>query len=76
MNQMRYKINESAPFDVIFTPGTDHGRQTECDAYFNDKMAGFDPAKYYDLHDILQAMLSPATIRNTPRQADKGRRSI
>ena len=26
MNQMRYKINESAPFDVIFTPEADHGR--------------------------------------------------
>jgi hypothetical protein len=57
MNQMRYKINESAPFDVIFTPEQIMGDKRNV-AYFNDKMAGFDPNKYYDLHDILQNVVA------------------
>ena len=57
MNQMRYKINESAPFDVIFTPEQIMGDKRNL-TYFNDKMAGFDPNKYYDLHDILQNVVA------------------
>lgn len=57
MNQMRYKINESAPFDVIFTPEQIMGDKRNL-TYFSDKMAGFDPAKYYDLHDILQNVVA------------------
>jgi hypothetical protein len=57
MNQMRYKINESAPFDVIFTPEQIMGDRRNL-AYFNDKMAGFDPNKYYDLHNILQNVVA------------------
>jgi hypothetical protein len=53
MNQLRYKINESAPFDVIFTPEQIMGDKRNV-AYFNDKMAGFDANKYYDLHTILK----------------------
>jgi hypothetical protein len=53
MNQMRYKINESAPFDVIFTPGQIMGDRRNF-SIFNDKMPGFDPNKYYDLYDILK----------------------
>ncbi|HUB59199.1 MAG TPA: DUF2723 domain-containing protein [Puia sp.] len=53
MNQMRYKINESAPFDVIFTPEQIMGdRRSYC--IINDKMAGFNANKYYDLYDILK----------------------
>ena len=57
MNQMRYKINESAPFDVIFTPEQIMGDKRNV-VYFNDKMAGFNPNKYYDLHDILQNVIA------------------
>ena len=53
MNQLRYKINESAPFDVIFTPEQIMGDRRNL-ALFNDKMPGFDPNKYYDLYDILK----------------------
>ena len=53
MNQMRYKVNESAPFDVIFTPEQIMGDRRNY-SIFNDKMPGFDPNKYYDLHDILK----------------------
>src|SRR6202012_4011401 len=53
MNQLRYKINESAPFDVIFTPEQIMGDKRNI-AYFTDKVPGFDQNKYYDLHDILK----------------------
>jgi hypothetical protein len=53
MNQLRYKVNESAPFDVIFTPEQIMGDRRNV-AYFNDKMAGFDPNKYYDLYNVLK----------------------
>lgn len=53
MNQLRYKINESAPFDVIFTPEQIMGdKRNVC--YFTDRVAGFDKSKYYDLYDILK----------------------
>ncbi len=53
MNQLRYKINESAPFDVIFTPEQIMGdKRNVC--YFTDRVAGFDKNKYYDLYDILK----------------------
>ncbi len=57
MNQMRYKINESAPFDIIFTPEQIMGDKRNV-AYFADKTPGFDPNKYYDLHDILQNVVA------------------
>jgi hypothetical protein len=53
MNEMRYKINESAPFDVIYTPEQIMGDKRQIN-YFNDKLPGFDPNKYYDLYDILK----------------------
>src|ERR1700690_1106439 len=57
MNQMRYKINEIAPFDAIFTPEQIMGDKRNV-IYFNDKMAGFNANKYYDLHDILQNVVA------------------
>ena len=33
MNELRYKINKSAPFDMIFTPEQIQGSQTGCDIY-------------------------------------------
>ena len=57
MNTLRYKINESAPFDVIFTPEQVMGDKRNV-AYFNDKMPGFDANKYYDLYDILKNVVA------------------
>ena len=57
MNQLRYKINQSAPFDVIFTPEQIMGEKRNV-AYFTDKIPGFDPSKYYDLYDILKNVVA------------------
>jgi len=52
MNQLRYKINESAPFDVLFTPNRSWG-QTQC-CHFTDKVPGFtDASRYYNLDSVL-----------------------
>jgi len=53
MNQLRYKINESAPFDVLFTPEQIMGDKRNV-AYFTDKLPGYtDAARYYDLDSVL-----------------------
>jgi hypothetical protein len=70
MNQLRYKVNQSAPFDVIFTPEQIMGDRRNV-AYFNDKLPGFDPNKYYDLHDILQQVVASDDPKYTV-QADNG----
>jgi hypothetical protein len=57
MNQLRYKINKSAPFDVIFTPEQIMGDKRNV-AYFTDKVPGYDPTKYYDLYDILKNVVA------------------
>src|SRR5579863_2877722 len=67
MNQMRYKINESAPFDVIFTPEQIMGDRRNY-SIFNDKMPGFDPNKYYDLYDILKNVVGSDEAKYTTVQ--------
>ena len=52
MNELRYKINESAPFDVIFTPEQILGDRR--DAVYYSAVPGFDKNKYYDLYDVLK----------------------
>jgi transmembrane protein TMEM260 (protein O-mannosyltransferase) len=52
MNQLRYKINQSAPFDVIFTPEQIQGDKR--DAIYYTALPGFDKNKYYDLYDMLK----------------------
>jgi hypothetical protein len=69
MNQMRYKINESAPFDVIFTPEQIMGDRRNY-SLFNDKMPGFDPNKYYDLDDILKNVVASDDAKYTSPQED------
>jgi hypothetical protein len=57
MNQLRYKINQSAPFDVLFTPEQIMGDKRNV-AYFTDKVPGFDATKYYDLHTVLKDVVA------------------
>ena len=56
MNQLRYKINESAPFDIILTPEQIMGDKRNV-SYFSDKVPGFDKNKYYDLYDIMKNVI-------------------
>jgi hypothetical protein len=67
INELRYKVNQSAPFDVVFTPEEVMGDKLQI-AYLDDKAPGYDKNKYYDLRDMLQKMASgtdPQYIRQT-----------
>jgi hypothetical protein len=52
VNQLRYKVNESGPTDVIFTPEQIEGNNR--DAVVINPMPGFDQNKYYDAYTIFK----------------------
>jgi hypothetical protein len=52
MNQLRYKVNESAPFDVVFTQQQVQGDNRQVTYFVN--MPGYDQNKYYDLRTSLK----------------------
>jgi len=53
MNELRYKVNESAPFDIIFTPEQIMGDKRNVSYFVND-VPGYDKNKYYDLYSVLK----------------------
>jgi hypothetical protein len=57
MTQMRYKINQSAPLDIIFTPEQVMGDKKSI-AYFAENSPGYDKNKYYDLYDTFRTVLA------------------
>jgi hypothetical protein len=61
INELRYKVNESAPTDVIFTPQQIEGDKRNVvftasylSRYNAGPLAGYDQNKYYDLYDLLK----------------------
>jgi hypothetical protein len=56
VNQLRYKVNESAPTDVIFTPEQIEGNNR--DAVVINPMPGFDQNKYYDAYTIFKDVVA------------------
>src|SRR5260221_794180 len=56
LTQMRYKINNSAPFDVLFTPEEVMGDKKSA-AFFVDN-PNYDKNKYYDLYDTFKTVLA------------------
>jgi hypothetical protein len=61
INQLRYKINQSAPTDVIFTPEQIQGNTR--DAVVINPLNGFDANKYYDLYDVLKNVVGSDEAR-------------
>ena len=70
MNQLRYKINESAPFDIIYTPEQIMGSKRDV-VYFN-KLPGFDENKYYDLYDIMKNVIGSDDAKYSTNQTEDG----
>jgi hypothetical protein len=66
MNELRYKINKSAPFDVIFTPDQIQGNRR--DVAYITPLPGFDQKKYYDLYDILKNVVGSDDPKYTQQQ--------
>ncbi|HEY4108492.1 DUF2723 domain-containing protein [Puia sp.] len=57
INQLRYKVNDAAPVDVLFTPEEVMGDRKTI-VYFTDRLPGFDKDKYYDLYDTFKTVLA------------------
>lgn len=69
IDQLRYKVNESAPVDVLFTKEQMAGNKRGV-VYFN-KMQGYDPEKYYDLCDVMKNIVGSEDSRFTTVTEDE-----
>ncbi len=69
INQLRYKINKSDPFNVVFTPEQIRGGIRDI-VYF-DKLSGFDSDKYYDLYSVLTKVTASENAQYV-RQTEDG----
>ncbi len=66
MNQLRYKINQSAPFDVVLSPDQIEGNKR--DIIYYTELPGFNQNKYYDLLGIVKDVIGsddPKFTRST-----------
>ncbi|MHA4844277.1 glycosyltransferase family 117 protein [Flavitalea antarctica] len=68
LNQLRYKVNDSAPFDVIFTKEQTQGNNRE--VLYYSKLPGFDQDKYYDLYSTLKNVVASDDPRYTGTTED------
>lgn len=71
INQLRYTVNESAPFDVILTPEQIQGSKRDVvftNAYLQraglSPVPGFEADKYYDLYDVLKNVTASDDMKN------------
>jgi hypothetical protein len=69
MNELRYKVNQSAPFDVIFTPEQVQGNKR--DVTYITPLPGFDQKKYYDLYDIMKNVVGSDDPKYTQQQDEE-----
>lgn len=69
MDQLRYKVNNSAPFDILFTSKQTMGDKLNV-VYYAD-LPGFSKDQYYDLHDVLKDVTGSDDPRFI-RQAEDG----
>ncbi|HEY6901899.1 MAG TPA: DUF2723 domain-containing protein, partial [Puia sp.] len=68
INQFRYKVNESGPTDVIFTPEQIQGNTR--DAVPIQPIKGFDQDKYYDCYGIFKDVVGSNDQRYTVSSED------
>lgn len=68
IDQLRYKVNKSDPFNVVFTPEQVAGDRLNVVYY--TKMPGYEADKYYDLHDVLKNIVGSDDPRYTTMSED------
>jgi hypothetical protein len=68
INELRYKVNQSGPTDVIFTPEQIEGNNR--DAVGVGGLAGFDPNKYYDLYSVIKNVTASDDAKYTNQTED------
>ena len=69
INQLRYKVNESGPTDVLFTPEQIEGNNR--DAVVINPLPGFDQNKYYDAYDMFKNVVG-SDDPQYQRQSEEG----
>ncbi|MEP7257573.1 MAG: hypothetical protein ABI687_04280 [Flavitalea sp.] len=62
INQLRYKLNQSPPVDVIFTPEQIQGNNRNVVPVY--ALPGYDQTKYYDLEKILRDVVASEDDKN------------
>ncbi len=70
INQLRYKINKSDPFDVLFTP--EQIRGSNRDIVYFDNINGFDSSKYYDLCSVLKNVTASDDLQYCKQTEEDG----
>ncbi|HVU57348.1 MAG TPA: DUF2723 domain-containing protein, partial [Puia sp.] len=70
INQLRYKVNESGPADVLFTPEQIQGNNRDA-VVIGGGVPGFDQNKYYDLYDMFKNVVGSNDPKYT-QQTDEG----
>jgi hypothetical protein len=68
INQLRYKVNESGPFDVLFTPEQIQGDTRE--AVYVSALPGFDQSRYYDAYTMLKDVVGSEDAKYTTQGED------
>ncbi|WP_205511667.1 glycosyltransferase family 117 protein [Longitalea arenae] len=68
IDQLRYKVNNSAPFNVVFTPEQVAG--DKLNVVYYQQMPGYETGKYYDLHHILKNIIGSDDPRYTTMSED------
>jgi hypothetical protein len=68
INQLRYKVNQSGPFDVLFTPEQIQGNTR--DAVPISPIPGFDQNKYYDTYDMFKNVVGSDDPKYTQQGED------
>lgn len=63
INQFRYKVNNSAPADIIFTPEQIQGNKRDAVPVY--PLPGFDQNRYYDLYEVLKNVVGSDDPRFT-----------
>lgn len=79
INELRYKVNESAPTDVIFTPQQIEGDKRNVvftgsylsRANYTAPLAGYDQNKYYNLDSLLRYVTASDDPKNTVPMNDE-----
>ena len=62
VNQLRYKLNESLPADVIFTADQIQGNKRDVVPVY--PLPGYDPNQYYNLYKVLKEVVGSDEERN------------
>jgi len=68
VNQFRYKVNESAPADVIFTAEQIQGSKRDVIPVY--PLPGFDQNRYYDLYTLLKDVVGSDDARYSVQSQD------